>query len=77
MEQNQQLEINRKVNAAIVSCQNCTGVAELEEMQRNFHNAHGTFNRLYGEGWPNGERYDMPVRCNSCYILDNEYATDE
>jgi hypothetical protein len=76
MEQNQQLEINRKVNAAIVSCQSCAGVAELEEMQRNFHNANDTHDQSFEEG-PNRERYEMPVRCNGCYIVDNEYATDE
>lgn len=75
--ENQQIEINRKVNAAIASCQTCAGVVELEEMQRNFHNAYSTFNTLYEEGWPNDEKYDMPARCIGCYILDQEYATDE
>jgi hypothetical protein len=77
MDENQELEIERRVNEAIASCQNCPGQAELEQMQRSFHLA--TFNTQgpSDQSWPQTNEFNLPTRCTRCYIVENEYATDE
>jgi hypothetical protein len=77
MDENQQYEIERRVNNAIASCQNCSGRTDLEQMQRNFHGSTINFSSPEDDGWPQVQEYLLPGRCNSCYVVDNELAVDE
>jgi len=77
MDENQQHEIERRVNDAVSSCRNCPGRSELEQMQRNFHTAAINLSSPFDLNWPQGNGFDLPARCTNCYLVENELATDE
>jgi hypothetical protein len=77
MDEEQVQEIERLVNAATASCRNCPGLAELEQMQRDFHMTTFNVTGPFDQSWPQIGEYNLPSRCAGCYIVEKEYATDE
>ena len=77
MDEEQVQDLERLVTAATASCRNCPNLSKLVQMQRNFHMATFNVQGPFDRDWPQGDEYNLPSRCAGCYIVENEYATDE